>query len=139
MEPIKLIVLGDPRAQKRHRAVRMGGMIRQYDPSASDKADFLSVVQNQAPEEPFSCPLRVDMIFFFTRPRNHYYTGKRADVLRDNAPEWHTSKSDVDNNVKAIFDALNKVFWRDDSIICVLTAIKKYSSKPRTEITITPL
>ena len=54
---IKLSILGEPKAQKRHRHVRMGNFVRQYDPSASDKGDFLSIVQYKAPIEPFAVPL----------------------------------------------------------------------------------
>jgi len=36
-------------------------------------------------------------------------------------------------------NSLNKVFWRDDSIICSIIALKRYSETPRTEITIETL
>lgn len=138
-EPISIIVLGDPKAQKRHRHVSRGKFVQQYDPSAADKKDFLSLVQQKAPSTPFAFPIRVDMKFFFSRPKGHYYTGKREGIVKDNAPEWHTSKPDSDNLQKQVFDALNKVFWKDDSYICVVTCLKRYSTKPRSEITISPL
>lgn len=133
---IELIILGDPKSQKRHRSTRIGGFTRQYDPSAADKKDFLSIVQNNAPEVPFDFPLFVDLEFHFSRPKNHFGTGSKSEILKANAPEWHTSKMDVDNLMKLIFDALNKVYWKDDGVICRCHVIKKYSDKPRTIIRI---
>ena len=136
---IEITVLGDPKAQKRHRHARMGNFIKVYDPSKADKGDFLSIVQRHAPEKPFDCPLRVDVSFYFSRPKNHYGTGKNAGVLKATAPEWYTSKPDRDNLDKKILDSMCKIFWRDDSIICAGELTKKYSENPRTEIKITLL
>lgn len=138
-KPIHLVIKGDPTAQKRHRSVNMGKFTRQYDPSAADKADFLSIVQANAPETPFNCPLRVDIDFYFVRPKSHFGVGKKEGILKDNAPLWHTSRNDVDNLAKKVYDALNKVFWRDDSLICETHLKKMYSEQPRTEITISVL
>lgn len=136
---LKLVVLGEPRAQKRHRNVNMGKFTRQYDPSAADKGDFLSVVQNKAPDKPFDVPLMLSINFFFTRPKSHYKTGKNAHMLKDVVPVWHVSKPDTDNCFKFCTDALNKIFWRDDSLICNVNVKKQYSDNPRIEILITPL
>lgn len=136
---IFLVVLGEPKAQKRHRTVNMGKFNRQYDPSASDKKDFLSMVQDKAPEQPFDCPLELVVNFYFTRPKSHYKTGKNAHILKDNAPTWHTSKPDSDNLFKMVSDSLNKIFWRDDSLLCKVTINKMYDLNPRIEINVTKL
>ena len=136
---IKLTILGDPKPQKRHRSVNMGGFIRQYDPSATEKANFLSIVQYNAPKVPLSVPLAVCLKFYFTRPKSHFKTGKNSHVMKDNAPSWHTGRPDVDNLAKKVLDALNKVYWKDDSYIADCWIIKQYDDKPRTEIEITLL
>lgn len=136
---IKLSILGEPKAQKRHRHVRMGNFVRQYDPSASDKGDFLSIVQYNAPKEPFAVPLAIAIRFYFTRPKSHFKTGKNSHVMKDTAPLWHTSKPDVDNMAKFLMDSLNKIYWKDDSYIADCLIIKQYDDKPRTEIDITLL
>lgn len=138
-ETIHLVVLGEPKAQKRHRSVKIDNFIRQYDPSAKDKDNLLLVVQQQAPKEPLNCPINLKVDFYFTRPKAHFKTGKNASVLKDNCPTWHLSKPDADNCFKMISDALNKVFWRDDSLICQVTVNKRYDLNPRIEIFITPL
>jgi len=136
---IKLSILGEPKAQKRHRHVRMGNFVRQYDPSASDKGDFLSIVQYNAPKEPFAVPLAVAIRFYFTRPKSHFKTGKNSHVMKDTAPLWHTSKPDVDNMAKFLMDSLNKIYWKDDSYIADCWITKQYDDKPRTEIEISLL
>lgn len=131
---ITLTILGEPTAQKRHRHTSRGKFTRTYDPSASDKADFLSIVQNKAPQTPIDGPVKIEIFAYFSRPKSHFRTGKNSHILKDDAPKWHTARPDCDNLAKFIFDALNKVYWRDDSCICDQKVIKRYSDKPRTEI-----
>lgn len=139
MELITLTVLGEPSAQKRHRHVSRGGFTRSYDPSASDKGDFLSLVHKNAPEKPYDCPLHVDLKFYFTRPKGHFKTGKNSHLMKDNAPKWHTGRNDVDNLCKFVFDAMNKIYWKDDGTISSCTITKEYCDNPRTEISISIL
>lgn len=138
---IKLVVLGEPTPQQRHRHHQAKGakFVTTYDPSSKKKKEFLKACLPYKPEKPFEQPLRVDMVFYFSRPKSHYRTGKYAHILKDDAPEYHTSRNDIDNIQKFVFDALNKVFWKDDSCISAVYAIKKYDDNPRTEITIIPL
>lgn len=138
-EYIVIKVKGEPTAQKRHRSVRMGSFNRQYDPSASDKGDFLSLVQKNAPETPYNVPLHVELQFYFSRPKSHYKTGKNAHLLKDNPPRYHVSRPDVDNLTKFVMDALNKVYWKDDSYISSLVVNKFYSDTPRTVIEVSTI
>lgn len=132
----RLTILGEPKAQKRHRHFKRGEFVGVYDPSKKAKEDLLSVIQDQAPDKPYDEPLRVDTYLYFQRPKAHYGTGRNAGKLKPSAPRWHTKKPDKDNVEKKIFDSMSKVFWRDDSIICHGRAIKQYSAKPRIEIVI---
>lgn len=50
-----------------------------------------------------------------------------------------TTKPDVDNYVKGVKDALNKVIWNDDSQVVDLKVSKWYSEKPRVEVIIKEL
>lgn len=40
------------------------------------------------------------------------------------------TKPDMDNIIKAVFDGLNGVVWRDDALVVVCTALKHYSDTP---------
>ena len=130
-----LMVEGVPKALKRHRSVRRGKSIGTYDPSKKDKEDFLDAVREFAPKEPITSPLECYITFYFPRPKSHY----KGKELRADAPDYHTKRPDIDNLTKFVLDALNGVFWSDDSIICVLIARKAYCSKVGTFIEINRL
>lgn len=140
-ESLRITVLGDPTPQQRHRHHQVKGadFVSTYDPSSKKKKEFLKACLPYKPEKPYEQPLRVDMAFYFSRPKSHYRTGKYAHILKDNAPTMHITRPDADNCAKLVKDALNKTFWKDDSYVCDLNIKKRYSENPRTEITITPL
>lgn len=47
-------------------------------------------------------------------------------------------KPDIDNSIKLVFDALNKVVYHDDCQIISVVSVKRYSDRPRTEIVFIP-
>lgn len=132
----EFVVFGEPNAQKRHRHASRGKFVQTYDPSVKDKSDFRIVAQQKAPVQPFSKPLFVEIVCYFSRPKSHYGSGKNADVLKPSAPFHHTKKPDADNCAKFVFDALNGIFWTDDSIIAGFKVHKAYCIKPRTEVSV---
>lgn len=136
---IEIEVLGEPQAQMRHRSFNRNGISGTYDPSKDIKKDFLLTVQDKAPNEPILGPIMLSVVFYMPRPKNHYGSGKNASCLKDSAPEYHISRPDADNFLKLIFDALNGIFWKDDSQICWVEAQKKYSERPRTHLIIQTL
>lgn len=135
-EMISFEVKGSPLALKRHRTFRKGNFTGTYDPSKNEKSDFLAKVQQHAPDQPWTCPIHMMVTFDFDRPKSHFGTGKNAGKLKANAPMWHTKTPDLDNLVKFICDAMNKVFFKDDSQICLISMQKRYSATPRTVISI---
>lgn len=144
MAKIELIVLGNPKAQARHRTYTKGRGGKplpfpiQVDPSVKDKSNLRAVVQNQAPEKLLDGPLRVDCSWYFPRPKSHYRTGKYANQLKPDAPKWYIPKrkNDRDNLDKLVLDALSGIFYIDDGQVCFGVLSKQYSEKPRTEILI---
>jgi Holliday junction resolvase RusA-like endonuclease len=139
MEQIRLTVLGEPKPQARHRHFTRGTFSGTYDPSKDKKESFASILQSQAPKEPITAPISLELIFYFSRPKNHFKTGKNSEMLKDSAPDWHSRRPDIDNLVKFVQDSLNKIYYKDDALICQLIAKKFYSSTPRTEIILTVL
>lgn len=139
MNEISFTIYGDPHAQKRHKHFKRGKFTGTYDPSSRDKAEFLLMVQKHRPQRPIEGPVRLDVAFYFSRPKAHYGTGRNANVLKHWAPEYHTSRPDQDNLMKFCMDALNGIFWKDDSYIAQGSFVKKYSESPRVEITINEL
>ena len=162
-EPIKLVIPGEPKYQQRHRSVLrirggcrgvevklQGGekvklyrkkdfFIMNYDPSVKDKEEIRRMVRTLAPAVPLDEPLEVTIFLYYSRPKNHYGTGRNSCKLKDSAPYWKITTPDRDNCDKIILDALKGLFWRDDSRVCAGPVIKQYSEIPRTEIYINKL
>lgn len=138
MPEINLSIPGVPNSQKRHRHLRVGNFTRTYDPSSTDKEDFLyKAIYEFKPAIPVISPISIKMKFYMPRPKGHYGTGKNEGVLKKNAPFRHTSMPDLDNLEKFVLDALNKIYWKDDRQIYSIVAKKVYDENPRTEINIT--
>lgn len=136
MELKRLIIRGVPKAQKRAKFTNRGGFIRGYDPSVKDKSDIIAQIKMNAPERPYEEPLNIIMYFEMPRPNSHYGTGKKAGVLKASAPEFCDKKPDIDNLMKIVLDSMNRLYFRDDSIIVAVNAIKYYGESPKTEIVI---
>lgn len=128
---ISFIVEGEPKAQPRPRAFTRkfsNGIVaaRMYDAGTAEgwKGLIALAARPHKPAEPLEGPLRVDVDFFFPRPKRLM---RRADP---DGPIPHTAKPDRDNCEKALTDALTQLgFWRDDAQVCAGEVRKFYTSK----------
>lgn len=114
---------GIPKAQPRARS--RGKAPGVYDPGTAEgwKALVCAAFARIRPDEPFDQPLKVDVDWYFPRPRTFNkrtraaYGGKSRDVPKGIV--LHTSKPDRDNCDKAVLDALTNLgFMRDDALVC---------------------
>ena len=122
---IEFFVPGQPQALKRHRTFRTkSGLTGSYDPSKEDKSDFLAMAMNNRPEKPIEGNISMGLTFVFPRPKSHY----GAKGLKPSAPYYKASKPDIDNLEKFVCDALNKVFYLDDSQVVIKRSTKRYAS-----------
>lgn len=96
----------------------------------------LSAQQAMNGAPPAAGPLKIALTFNMPRPKNHFGTGKKADALKDSAPLYHTSKPDLDKLIRCVKDALTGVVWNDDSQVCIVNAMKIYTSKPGVSVLI---
>ena len=62
-------------------------------------------------------PVRLTVRFYFTRPKNHFRTGSKAHLLRDDAPTWHAQTPDLDKLTRCLADSLTGVVLADDKQI----------------------
>jgi len=141
-QSLYVVIPGEPVAQGRPRAFRMGGAIRVVDPSKS--RSWKGVAQVHAIEalshhEPRTvplfkdCALRMAVDAYFTR--KHF--PKRVGAERQPKP----SRPDCDNVGKACADALNGVAYADDAQVVELVIRKWYAAEgegPRVEIVVSP-
>jgi Holliday junction resolvase RusA-like endonuclease len=125
---IEFAVRGEPKGQPRPRAFAFAGRARIYDAGTAEgwKSCIAEAVRPYLPATPIETPVRVTIDFLMPRPKSHYRTGKNAGVLKDTAPKWFTSKPDIDNLEKAVYDALTIVgLLKDDSLV-VQHSVQKY-------------
>lgn len=62
---------------------------------------------------------------------------KRVQALSGQV--YPTTKPDIDNVEKAIFDGLNGVVWRDDVQVVDVTKRKRYGDTPGVRVTVIPI
>lgn len=113
--------------------------IHNYDPNTAAKKDIRRLSACMAPRPILDCPLRVDTVFYYEHLKGHYGTGKNNGKLKVSAPTYKATKPDRDNADKIYLDALEGLFWVNDSRICAGEILKLYARTPRTEIYITKL
>ena len=116
-----------PLPQKRHRYSRG----RMYDPSKTDKQLFLNLCRAQHPSAQLLGPVCCRLHFTFKRPKSHLTA---RGTLRKGAPARHVYKPDVDNLAKFVLDALNGVYYQDDSQIDELHVHKKYGDTDQVRV-----
>lgn len=128
----KFTIYGEPQALQRHRTTRHG---INYNPSAKDQVHFSMLSIPHLPPIPIDGPMEAELVFYFSRPKNHYRTGKNSHMLKETSPLWKRSKPDLDNLIKFVLDSLNDKAYLDDSQIVHISAKKLYTNtEPRTEI-----
>ena len=74
--------------------------------------------------KPLSSNLEVHLIFYFEIPKS--YTKKQRLEIQ-NGTVRPNKKPDIDNCIKSVLDALNKVAYNDDTQILKIIAEKKYT------------
>ena len=138
MDRIVLTVYGTPQALKRHRHKAIGKLVKTYDPSSEDKESFLwKAISDNKPDKPILNAIELDLIFYMPRPKGDYGSGRNENILKPSASKHHIKKPDLDNMIKFATDALNGVYWKDDSQIYKINASKRYTEMtPRIEIVI---
>ena len=146
--PLTFFVAGFPAGQPRIKAARRGGFTSIYTPTTvTNKAGerkehpaltWKKLVIAQAtlvrPELKWTGPLRVNLTFWFPRPKSHY---RSNGELKLGAPKWHTSKPDRDNCEKLICDSLTQAgIWEDDMLVCDGRIKKFYAPQSTTGVSI---
>lgn len=122
-----LVVNGEPNSLKRHRFSKG----KTYNPSKQDQITFADSLNWNS--DPITSDMSIQLKFYFERPKSH-----KKNIAKQ--PK-HPLKKDLDNLVKFVLDAMNKVVFDDDKRVIQITASKEYvssdnTSTARTEMTI---
>jgi Holliday junction resolvase RusA-like endonuclease len=130
-----ITVPGAMKGKARPRAAMIAGRARMFTPSPTVSAEaFIKLCCVQQIGQPMlEGPLFVSVDIGVEIPAS-WSKRRRNDALEGLIRP--TGKPDIDNCAKLIFDALNKLAWRDDSQIVRAAMSKIYVEIPQTVITI---
>jgi len=128
----ELVLDGEPIGKGRPRFSRATGHTYTPEKTARFEERLAWAAQSVMERAPlFDGPLEMSIHAYFSIPVSKPAKWKEQAKLGLIRP---TKKPDIDNIVKGVADALNKVVYVDDTQIVVLTAAKYYSDRPRIEI-----
>ena len=139
---IQFTVPAVPVAQPRARATTINGHARMYEaaskhPIHAFKASVRLAAREVYKGPPLDGPLRVWATFVFPRPQR---------LCRKKDPTGRlpcdSGRSDLDNLIKGLCDALNELTWKDDRQICAALIVKEYAAideQPHVDVSIEPL
>lgn len=133
-----------PQGSKRH--VGNGVMVESSKGLKAWRDQLKVLAQQQRPPHPIAGPVEITLGFRFVRPKSHYFTGRRSDVLREDAPRWATTKNVGDGSKlqRAVEDSLVDACWlADDSLVARWVGEKvwvdRHTGTPGVRITVREL
>lgn len=138
MTKLKIVIPGNPLAQKRHRhTLSTKGKVWAYDPLAREKElvrrELAGIIGDYLVSNgPFTFP-NVNFVFYMPIPK---YLRKKEKEYANKELLRHAVKPDADNLVKLYLDCMSKVVIDDDRDVWITGAKKIYSPNPRVEIEI---
>lgn len=136
---INFTIPGTPVGKGRPRFARRGNFVATYTPEKT--ASYENLVKVKAEEAMQGRPIidvavSVVILLFVTPPASWSQKKQRAALAGDIFP---TTKPDVDNVIKGIFDACNEIVWRDDKQACDVRVIKRYAENARAVVQVEAL
>lgn len=131
---IMITIPGKPYAKKRHRSYRNENLGRTLSVNPSENRSFEGTVRSLAVPAfklPIEGAVQLDAVFVFV-PAASWSKKRRAAAIG----QCHTQKPDADNLLKAVKDGLNRIAWRDDQQVAIVTARKVWGEVAETIITV---
>lgn len=127
---VSFTVPGQPQGKQRPRIGRVRGHARMFTPDETVNYENLVKVkaeQAMAGRPPIQGPCQVVLGVFLQVPASWSKKKRESALAGDICP---TTKPDIDNVIKALFDGMNEVVWRDDAQVVDLKTTKRYSLTP---------
>lgn len=131
---VAFVVPGTPVGKGRPKFARRGNFVSTYTPEKT--ASYENLVKVKAQEAMTGIPVFagavvVEIALFVTPPASWSQKKQREALAGKIFP---TSKPDVDNVIKGIFDAMNEIVWKDDKQAVDLVVRKRYCTSARAEV-----
>lgn len=121
---------GEPQGKGRPRVGRVAGHARMFTPAKTAAYEGLVAMAAQDAmqgAEPTDRPCAVDLQIVCTVPASWSRVKRESALAGAIRP---TKKPDIDNCMKAVFDGMNGVVWRDDVQAVEVSARKRYGATP---------
>ena len=135
---ISFVVPGTPVGKGRPKFARRGAFVSAYTPERTASYENLVKVvaaQAMAGRQIIEGPVEVVLVIHVQAPESWSKKKKSEALSGALAP---TSKPDLDNIIKGIFDAMNGVVFKDDKQVSFVTAQKLYSQTPCVAVGVYP-
>lgn len=114
----RFCVHGNPEPQARPRVSFHSGYAHAYSPKSEWYETFFTAAKIYAPERIISSPVFLSVEFRFKKLRST----KKSDL-------WKSVRPDLDNLLKAIFDAMTQAkWWKDDGLIVSVRSKKIFTN-----------
>jgi Holliday junction resolvase RusA-like endonuclease len=76
-------------------------------------------------------PLSLEAVFYRPRPASHFGSGRNVQELRSSAPAYPTTRPDATKLLRAVEDALQGIWYRDDAQIVIQSVRKEWGTPAR--------
>lgn len=139
LRPVMFTVPGEPVGKGRPRIGRVGAHARMFTPAKTANYEGLiahSGQQAMAGRALFEGPVLVELDIALSIPQS---MSKKRKSLALAGGLYPTKKPDMDNVIKAIYDGLNGVVWKDDVQVVKAVVGKRYGETPGVRVKIVPL
>lgn len=137
--PIRITIPGQPQGKGRPRIGKVGKHARMFTPQKTVAYEGLIAHEGRiamGERAPLDGPVAVIVDMACQVPAS-WSKKKAAQAL---AGQIHpTTKPDQDNVLKALFDGLNGVTWRDDVQVVEIVSRKRYAETPGLHVEIEPI
>lgn len=135
---MRIEVYGQPQGKQRARVCVRGNYARAYTPEKTASYENLinlSYIQalGGAPSPFWDKPVKITIQAIYQIPKS--FSKKRATAALDGHIRPQI-KPDIDNVVKVVCDALNKIAYKDDTQVVEIAACKWYGTEPMLRIDI---
>lgn len=130
---IQFELYGPPRPQKQTRRGDHGLF---YNPSSKEQEQIQWEARPHAPNQPFGCPVHLDLTFIFTPSLGTSGIRKRQMI---SGVIHHIKRPDIDNLAYLVTNSLKSLFYVDDSQITEMRLSKRYGETAKTIVKIIPL
>jgi len=136
---IAFVIPGTPVGKGRPKFARRGNFVSTYTPEKT--ASYENLVRVKAEEamagrQVIDGPVEVAILLFVLPPSSWSQKKQREALAGTILP---TSKPDVDNVLKGIFDAMNEIVWKDDKQAVDVRVTKRYGEIARASVEVRTL